>query len=227
MIQPEENIQIQPPINQLDDFSRSILISYLDPASLKNVSESSSNYANSTRAKRSLQACVYGQQADVEKMLQADPELLLKHNEIAIAYSGKPIAKLTIFQAALCDGDVDMCNMMRPYFDYLEDGPAELMRQFQAIFLSDFDEKEIEELGVEGCLKQFLLIQEQNAFSFESIMTAIHNASAKEVTDALNKDYSNHSALDQAFDTFRDDFQTVSFTEKVFNPFHLEKALCS
>ena len=165
-----------------------------------------------------LQAVVQGNQIEADRVLALKPELLLQATATAVDYSGKLIKDLTPFQAALCAGDVEMCEMMKPYFAELAEGQTEIEKQFKVIFPSASDEEH-------ACLQAHAERQEAAAFDFRKIVEAIIKAKPNELSTALNKQYDDGMTLHKALSHFRQVFQDISYQERVFNPYHLLRAL--
>ena len=153
-----------------------------------------------------LQAVVYGDQEQAERILKLKPELLLQIST-AIDYSGREIKDMP-FKAALRAGDVEMCDMMLPYFVGLEDGQAKMKAQFDTVFI-DSDEKI-------SRLEEHVTRQEQNAFDFTDIIQAITNAPDADLKAALDLDFDNDSKLNSALNEFRSTFEAISLSEKIF-----------
>ncbi|MDF1654894.1 MAG: hypothetical protein P1U34_07250 [Coxiellaceae bacterium] len=167
---------------------------------------------------------VKGKEKGAQILLDAKPELLLINTEKTTDYSGKLIEGLTVFQAALCAGDVDMVKMLLPYFDALDEGDHHRSQQIQAIFPDGLD--------------AHLAHQLDDTFDFSTVVTAISTASDIEVSDALNltgaafkQSDSERSKPDselslvEALNRFREKFTEKSLKERIHNPQHLLKAL--
>lgn len=157
-----------------------------------------------------LLAVVQGDEAEVKRQLEINPRLLCSTRGEATDYSGRFIKELTPFQAALCAGDVEMCEMMKDYFAKLENGQAELEKQFNDIFPNG--------------LEVHVQIQQDNVFDFNEILQAIICAPDNEVIAALDKAFDKNLPLHQALEKFRKAFAEKSLSEKVFNPYHLLQA---
>src|SRR6185437_5790629 len=77
-----------------------------------------SQFARSELTKRKLlQHVIRGEEAEAKKMLEANPRLLLEKGMVT-DYSGRRIEG-TDFQLALGAEDVEMCEMIAPYFNRL------------------------------------------------------------------------------------------------------------
>src|SRR3990167_8454581 len=150
-----------------------------------------------------IRRVVCGEEKEAKAMLESAPTLLLGTGR-AFDYSRRTV-QATPFQATLCAGDVEMCQMMMTIAKQ-HNMEGELQAQFEAIFPN----------GVESLAEQ----QQQNTFDFDPIVAAITNASDADHQAALNKE-NNGSALCQALDAFREQFAGLSREETVFNPTHL------
>jgi hypothetical protein len=204
-----------PPL--FDPFN-SIMFKYLSDRDLENFSQA----CNQTRAWTShelyerkkiptstlLLSVVQGNETEVKRLL--NPGLVCSAIGKATDYSNRLIQDLTPFQAALCAGDVEMCEIMKECFFQLDDGQAEMERQFNEVFPD----------GLEAHVQT----QQDNVFDFNEILQAIIRASDNEVTAALNKEFDNNLALHLALEKFRKAFTEKSLSETVFNPYHLLKA---
>ena len=155
-----------------------------------------------------LDAALNGEEAIVKMMLEKNAGYLL-YRGTASDFSGRKYDNLTPFQAALITGDIEMAEMMKPFFDHLLNGEAEMQRQFSEIFPKGVEEHE--------------KLQKQHAFNFSIIFAAIRSANKTDIDAALNKQ-NNGSALCRTLEAFRDEFTGISSNEKIFNPYHLLKA---
>lgn len=154
-----------------------------------------------------LRHVLFGNQTAAEKQLKANPSLLLPKNTHPMTdFSGKSVQGLTSFQAALCVGDVDMCEMMRKIFLTMENGEQLMQAQFCEIFPE----------GVETKIEK----QNRNAFKFDEIINVIIHSLPEHVTAALSKE-DDGSPLCEALKQFRKVFKEKSDLERVFNPYHL------
>lgn len=136
---------------------------------------------------------VQGNEGKTKRLLEFNPGLLCSAKGVATDNSDRPIQDLTSFQAALCAGDVDMCEMMKKEgFAKLENAQAELDAQFNEVFPEGF-EAHIE-------------VQKKNIFGFDDVLQAIIQAPAEEVAAALDRKFNNDLPLHRALDTFRKNF---------------------
>lgn len=175
-----------------------------------------------------LQNLVYGNENEVKAALEdvkTDPEklsALLCNISTVTDYSGRTVTD-TLFKAALRSGDVEMCQMLTPYFELIPNGSAELELQFAEVFPEGVDAHDAE--------------QQQNTFNFDAILTAIKKASPAQLDAALNKTgaqfrESNDArvkpddqlTLVEALNRFREQLADLSLKEKTFNPHHLLRA---
>ncbi len=85
-----------------------------------------------------LQHVVHGEQKEAEKLIQDNPELLLKKGRVT-DYSGRMIEG-TAFQMALGAEDVEMAKMIAHYLDQLN--PDEKLKQYQEQFPEGWEEAE-------------------------------------------------------------------------------------
>ncbi|OGO90621.1 MAG: hypothetical protein A3F10_06835 [Coxiella sp. RIFCSPHIGHO2_12_FULL_42_15] len=157
-----------------------------------------------------LRHVLFGDPVKAEQQLKASPSLLLLKNTHPITdFSGKRVKNLTPFQAALCAGDVEMCEMMKKIFEErIKDGETLMQEQFNEIFPD----------GIDASIKK----QQKAAFNFDEIITVICRAPISEITAALKvNEKNNRSPLCQALKKFRDHFEKISDSEKIFNPYHL------
>jgi len=139
-----------------------------------------------------------------------NPNLFLSTKGVAKDYFNRRIQDLSPFQAALCAGDVEMCEMMKRYIVRLENGQVELEKQFNDVFPK----------GLEAHVQ----IKQDNVFDFSEILQAIIQAPDIEVTAALHKVFDNNLPLHLDLEKFRNAFTEKSFLETVFNPYHLLRA---
>lgn len=154
---------------------------------------------------RLFDAVEHGNQLEAEYLLSSNL-LSTTPNILSRIFKGK-----TIFQVALCAGDVEMCEMMKPYFERLKNGQDLIQQQFNAIFPN----------GIEAHVQA----QRDASFDFSDVIEAILSAPADEVQKALNKQFDTALPLHQALDTFRIEFTKVSRNEQIFNPQHFLTAL--
>lgn len=154
-----------------------------------------------------LQHIVYGEQTRAEEMLKENPPLLfyLLFSPATVEdYSGRTLTG-TAMQLAYGAQDAEMCDMLLGYFDQLEKGREEALRQIR----EEFPEGQ----------------PTAAAFNFNSILQAIKNASDQAVQNALTH-VQDTSSLSQALDNFREAFTALSLQEgSHFNPRHWLEAL--
>lgn len=159
-----------------------------------------------------LQEVVFGKKREVLEKLKS----LEKHNPSSLItllsctgtaedYSGRKITGLTLFQASIATGDIEMANMIQEFIKRWL-GEAEITAQLIEIF----------ENGIEEHHRK----QESNIFNFEPIYNAIKNASEEDI-DNLDKE---GTPLFIALEKFRQEFTKMSYDEKIFNLNHLLKA---
>lgn len=202
---------------ELHDPLVSNMLPYLSNRALVSFSEACKQtqvWTSYEREKREKQAAsallltvVKGNEAEAKRLLTINPGLLRSTKGVATNYANGLIRDLTPFQAALCGGDVEMCEMMKKYFVQLKDGKAEMEKQFNDIFPNGLD--------------AYLQTQRDNVFDFNEILQAINCASDDEVTAALNREFDCNLPLHRALDKFRKKFTETSLLEIVFNPYHL------
>lgn len=157
-----------------------------------------------------LLAVVQGNETEAKRLLTINPGLLRSSKGEATDHFNRLIKCFTPFQAALCMGDVEMCEMMKEYFLQLGDGHLEMEEQFNAIF--------------PGGLNAYVQTQQEAVFDFNEILQAIIQAPENEVASALLKEFDINLPLHQALEKFRDAFTKKSLSEPVFNPYHLLRA---
>lgn len=200
----------------LHDPFKSILFQYLSDGELANFSQACKQtdaWTSDEKAKRKISplllAVVQGDETKVKRI--GNSALVCSTRGVATDYSKRGIQGLTPFQAALCHGDVEMCEMIKKeFFSQLNEGQAEMEKQFNAVFPN----------GIEAHVK----MQQDNVFDFNEILQAIIHAPENEVTAALDKAFDNNLPLHQALEKFRKAFTEKSLSEIVFNPYHLLKA---
>ena len=136
-------------------------------------------------------------------MIRANPKILLYASK-AIDYSGRLYNNYTPFQAALLCHDVTLWKKMELYFDGLPDGQTKKAKQFNELF-------------PEG-------IPRGAPYDFSVLIQTITTSSEADIAAALQK-IQNDTALCNALNHFRHDFNTLSMQETFFNPSHLMRAL--
>lgn len=161
------------------------------------------------------QRVVYGNEDGVLQMLRANPRLV-EQKATVIDYSGREIENATPFQAALCTGDEIMAEKIKAIYlvHNSRNGQSVLQAQFNEVFPNGY--------------AAHLAAQTTSANNFERdylnpLIDAIQNAHAADLQAALDG-YDNGSALIQALIAFKYEFNALSCREKVFNPYHLQKA---
>ncbi|OGO91355.1 MAG: hypothetical protein A3F41_00535 [Coxiella sp. RIFCSPHIGHO2_12_FULL_44_14] len=199
-------------------------------ASLSRVCRFFRDHTHEERARRKsnelIRRIICGEEVMAEAMLEEDLPSLLDNRGEATDYSGRKIQNLTPFQAALCGGDVQMCERIKFYFDQLPSGSIKRIRQFDEIFPRATG-------GFSGHLER----QQQMVFDFSAIVSAITNASPDQLVIALNKEGAQWAETDlareksdteltltEALNRFREQFTKKSHGEIVFNPQHLKSA---
>lgn len=198
--------------------------SFLDEKSLCAFSLAASRFHDATGENRKykaqqkvLQAVVYGEEAEVKRQLDINPSCLVSNFEsISITdYSGKTINESLPFKVAVCTGDIEVLEMMQPYFEQAlgrKEAQVEIKKQFDKVFPNG--------------LGEHLKKQQQNAFNFEMILQALIDAPAADLQFALGyPGQNNGSVLCQALNQFREDFAKTSQQDTVFNPEHALKVL--
>lgn len=153
-----------------------------------------------------LQQLVYGNECNKEDSVKTALEAiktnsnklseLLCDTSTVTDYSGRTITEDTLLRAALRAGDVEMCQMLIPYFYLIPEGRQELEMQFSEVFPEGIETHELELQGM--------------AFNFNKIMAAFRGA--------------NLADRQAALDEFRRQFTELSNNEKIFNLHHLLQA---
>jgi hypothetical protein len=116
---------------------------------------------------------------------------------------------MTFLQASAAAGDIEMCQMLKRYFDHIPNGQQGFANQLDELFPEGVDVHETE--------------QQRNTFNFDAILAAILAASTADLDAALNKQ-DNGSALCCALEEFRRQFTEIAHSKKIFNPQHLLRA---
>jgi len=83
-----------------------------------------------------LQHVAKGQQQKAEAILECYPELLLEAGTVK-DYSDRMIESVTPFELAYGADDLEMCQMMLPYFYILKDGRTQALQQIQTFAKSN------------------------------------------------------------------------------------------
>ncbi|HLB43247.1 MAG TPA: F-box protein [Gammaproteobacteria bacterium] len=124
----------------------------------------------------------------IKKILDHYPEFLLKKIKIVINHTGRPIVNATPYQLAYGEGDIEMCEMLAPYF-------ARACGSFEAG--ENERQKQIRE--------RFSDINPGKGFDFKPIIKAIANEPFNHGEDENNKWILSEATL-TAIETFRKDF---------------------
>lgn len=188
----------------------------------------SASRMHSEAIKPILQHVVYGEESRVKEALEAVKSnatlsALLSDTGIVKDYSDRTISGMTLLQAAAAAGDIEMCQMLKPYFDLIPNGQQEFANQLDELFQEGIEVHEIE--------------QQRNTFNFDSILAAILVASSTDLDAALNKTGAQSTETDsarakpdsalsltEALNRFREQFAQHSRSEKIFNPQQLLRA---
>jgi hypothetical protein len=125
----------------------------------------------------------YGNLIAAKEMLDANPKLIVKSSH-TVTPSGLSVRYLTPYECALCAGDPEMAEMIAKYFDGFSNGAAE---------------KEIQDAKCRPHIENMLKHQ---PYDFTLVLNAIKNASADEVTAALNNTLTE-GELCEALEIFR------------------------
>lgn len=160
-----------------------------------------------------LDAALNGDEAIVKMMLEKNAGYLL-YRCTASDFSGRQYDNLTPFQAALITGDEKMVDMMKPYFDRLQNGQAKMQKQVTEIFPNGIEANEA---------AQKRKSETDFAPMLEEVIAAIKNASPEDIQSVRTYDC-NNSRLYLVLNKFRAAFDSLSRSEKIFNPHHLLKA---
>jgi len=158
-----------------------------------------------------MKRVICGEETRAESILESAPYLSLSRiskDRQTTDPSGQLITGLTPFQAALCAGDVEMCQMMEPYIDQLKNGREVRQIQFREIFPQ----------GLEESVRSQKLAA--SAFDFRPIVNAITSATDLDVKAVLEK-RDNGSVLCETLDIFRKAFKQCVTDELVYNPYYL------
>lgn len=155
-------------------------------------------------------AVAQGNETEAKRLIEQNPMRLFDKKGRAQDFVGRHFENMTPFQAALCTGDMEMCEMMRKYFMKVQNGKAEMQAQLDEVF----------PYGVYAHLAQ----QKEDAFNFSTILQAIKDAPNNEIQAALNKQFDADLPLIHALNQFRKDFREKALSETVFNPVHILKA---
>ena len=157
-----------------------------------------------------VHAALCGDEALAKRMIEASPRYLLSR-ENATDFSGRTYTDITPFQAALITGDDKMAEMMKPFFDCLPNGEAEMQRQFAEIFPNGIEANEAAQKRKSDTKFVPML---------DELIKAINKESTNDLQAALKYPGKNTAHIDNAFNTFRAEFTKLS-QETIFNPHYL------
>ena len=143
---------------------------------------------------------VQGKQDEAEALLQKKPSFLLYKGNIT-DYSGRTFEGVTAFQCALYTHDVEMWQMMEPYFKKLNNGQEEKAKQFNKIFPNG-------------------KLPAQTRYNFVPLVKVINDSPAECIALALAKQQ-NETPLCKALNRFREEFKALSLKEYYYNPRNL------
>ncbi len=149
-----------------------------------------------------LNHAIRGNEAEVIKMLELDPGLLLEYGT-AKDYSGRTFTKRSVLQLMLLAKDNEMIAAVKPYFDKLHTGQKQFETQVE----------ELEKQLPNG-------FNDQPGFDFSSLVTIISNSDPQDIQAALNKQQTQ-SPVSLALKEFRAVFTQLSMSEENFNSNHL------
>jgi len=156
-----------------------------------------------------VRAALCGDEDLARHMIASNPNYLLQRGNVT-DYSGRKYDNLTPFQAALITGDIEMAEMLKPFFACLENGEAEMQNQVTELFPEGIKKHETDQKG-------------KSKTEFEprlnELIEAIKKASDENLAAALYNQC-NNSILYLALKKFRDEFTELS-QEKIFNPHYL------
>ena len=125
----------------------------------------------------------YGNLVAAKEMLDANPKLIVKSSH-TVTSSGLRVRYVTPYECALCAGDPEMAEMIAKYFDGFSNGAAE---------------KEIQDAK---CRPHIENMMKQQPYDFTLVLNAIKNASADDVTAALDNTLTG-GELYEALEIFR------------------------
>lgn len=152
-----------------------------------------------------LNFVIRGDQAEVVKMLDQDPSLLLEYGTVK-DYSGRTFEKRTALQLMICAKDNEMIAAIKPYFDKLHEGQNRFDKQIT----------ELEKQLPNG-------FSDQPGYDFSSLVKIISNSNAQDIQAALNKQQTQ-SPVCLALSEFRNTFTQLSISEENFNLNHMLNA---
>ncbi len=188
---------------------------------------------------RLLARVVRGEQVEAEALLIKNPKLLLLNTGRGADYSGRIVVGQTAWQAALCAGDVEMLQMIEPYFDSIAVTKKDKNNTPIRITGREIRERQTAEIFPKG-FDAHVAQQESSTFNFDAIVAAIGEANDDQLKSAINLEgailpvtdaspiMTNAGAVNEltkALNAFRQAFTAQSLNEQVFNPQHLQRAL--
>ena len=184
------------------------IVAFLDRKSqvrLSRVSKKFNLFFNDGPAIETLFTHVFfGRNSEVLPIIEGKlKRLCIKSKEAAVDHAGRSFES-TVFQAALFTHNVGLCEKLDTYFDKLNDGQTEKLRQFQEIFPEGFPK--------------------QKPYNFNKLIQAINDSCDEEVQTLLGNPLYSESPLGQAMNIFRKEFTDLAMKELFFNPKHLIKA---
>jgi hypothetical protein len=157
-----------------------------------------------------VHAALCGDENLARRMIAASPRYLLSRENVT-DFSGRVYTNITPFQAALISNDLEMVQMIKPFFKRLKNGEDEMRKQFLEIFPN----------GIEKCRDEQKKESEKKFTPMlKAVIDVIKNAAEKDVKDAVSHKQTT-SKLSMALNTFRDAFKKLSDSEKVFNSHHM------
>lgn len=147
---------------------------------------------------------------------------LLCNTSTVTDYSGRQITD-TLLKAALRAGDVEMCQMLIPYFDLIPDGKKELDIQLTEVFPD----------GVEARYQE---LEEDSKRDFEPMLQAAINAifNDPDPSNPNNHIDNLHATLNKKVDnplyqtletSFRQPYVSLSHRNRTFNPYYYLRVL--
>lgn len=141
-----------------------------------------------------IEAILHGDKKMVMKIVAADPRYLTEQGT-GIDLQGNLFTG-TPLQAALRTTDMELCGKFKPYFDRIQNGDAEMHRQFIEIYKQSLERyQEILQLQITrsiangndagAIIKAHKQAQKANAFNFQPYVDAIWNASQAELNNVM------------------------------------------
>ncbi|MCX7124592.1 MAG: hypothetical protein NTU49_02320 [Gammaproteobacteria bacterium] len=167
-----------------------------------------------------LQKIVYGDEKSLKSMLssfkrdRAALRLLLTSLGAVVDYSGRDISNFTLLQAAAAVGDKKMCEIIMPYFYFIQNGSEEITAQVMEIFTD----------GMEVYFERQKNIS-ATVFLLNNIKLAINEATESDLDSGLLKQNNSSILCNQALPEFREDCKKLFSNDLAFNPQHLLLAL--